>query len=136
SAGKAPGEPDQTLLLSYEAFSQSIAERRLRSLAGDVALIPDTNQYETYRHMLHTDPHVSGIPVETFRDIERSGVIALADAGKAAADFVFLRTTARAVADFLDRYDFTPLTERFATDYLSATSPVLILREAPRQLTI
>ena len=31
--GKAPAEPDATLLLSYEAFSPSLAERRLDSLS-------------------------------------------------------------------------------------------------------
>src|SRR5262249_20344183 len=32
---KAPAEPDQTPLLSYEAFSQAIADRRITDLARD-----------------------------------------------------------------------------------------------------
>ena len=34
-AFKAPGEPDQTPILSYEAFSRSIAGRRLDSIGKD-----------------------------------------------------------------------------------------------------
>ncbi len=43
-AFKAPGEPDQTPILAYEAFSRSIAGRRLDSIAEDRELLSVAEQ--------------------------------------------------------------------------------------------
>src|SRR5262249_27009541 len=64
-AGKHPMEPDQTLLLSYVAFSRSLALRRLQYLAHDLGLIPDRTEYEVCRHLLETVLNVKGVPVDT-----------------------------------------------------------------------
>src|SRR5208283_4168384 len=44
-AFKRPGEPDQTPLLSYEAFSSSIARERLRYLHEELRLFIDETEF-------------------------------------------------------------------------------------------
>src|SRR5262249_13196604 len=43
---KAPGEPDHTVLLSHEAFSRSIAERRLQFLAEHIPFLLRQNDHD------------------------------------------------------------------------------------------
>lgn len=83
--GKASGEPDLTPLLAYEAFSRSIAEERLRLLP-----LSDT-EGEVLRQRL-ASLAVTGIPAATVAEQERPGAVSLADALKAADDFVLVRT--------------------------------------------
>ena len=123
-AAKGPVEPDQTLLLSYEAFSRSIAERRLDLLAD---LLEPTERDQLRRRLWEL--RVDGLPVEAIGSVARPGVVSLADARRAAEDFVLLRTTARGVADFLAQYDLAPLTERFALDWLTPSARVLLVGE-------
>jgi hypothetical protein len=108
-AFKAPGEPDQTPLLSYTAFSRNIAMRRLLLLAEDKTLLPD-DELTSLRQALQDLP-VSGVPVAQIRSVPRPGVVSLADAAKAAEDFVFLRTTASSLRDFFALFDFAPLAD-------------------------
>ncbi len=84
--GKAATEPDGTLLLSAEAFSASIARERLRAAEASLALDP---------------PEVHGLPLDAIGGAVRPGTVSLADARRAAADFVFLRTTPGSVRAFL-----------------------------------
>jgi hypothetical protein len=118
--GKAATEPDGTLLLSAEAFSASIARERLHSLAREVG--------ESQR--LPVPAEVRGLPLDVIGGAVRSGTVSLADARRAAADFVFLRTTPGSVSAFLAQYDFTPLVRRFRLDDLFGGADMLIARSA------
>jgi hypothetical protein len=110
-AFKLPGEPDQTPLLSYEAFSRSIATQCLFRLNQDKALLPDS-ELAILQPAL-TTPTVPGIPVAEVTPHQRLGVVSLADARKVAEDFVFLRTTQGSSTDFLKLFDFWGLVKRF-----------------------
>jgi hypothetical protein len=107
---KAPGEPDQTPLLSYEAFSRDIAVRQLQLLGRDKRLLPD-EELTTLHESLRQLP-VGGVPLSELVTIPRPGVVSLADAGKAADDFIFLRTTSQSAFDFFLRFDFASLAAR------------------------
>jgi hypothetical protein len=127
SLDKAPGQPDLTPLLSYEAFSRSIAEQRLRFLAGLPELAAARQGMAT---ALKTLPglRVDGVPLGRHRGVPRPGAVSVEDAHAVADDFVFLRTTGRSVADFLALFDFTALGQRFTLDYMAPGQRVLILR--------
>jgi hypothetical protein len=123
--GKAPTEPDATLLLSYEAFSPSLAGRRLDDRAeklGFLSAEDRTRHRERLRGL-----SVRGIPVALLPGAARPGVVSLADARQAARDFVVLRTTARSVRAFLDLYDFAELRRRFRLDFLAPDRFLLLL---------
>src|SRR5262249_62247165 len=94
-------------------------------LAGMAAAIP-TGCAER----LETWP-VAGLPLAQIGSPARPGVISLTDARLASPDFVFLRTTASTVRNFLALYDVTPLAERFDVAFLTEGRRVLIAR-APR----
>lgn len=106
---KAPGEPDQTPLLSYEAFSTTIAERRLAYLA-ELSLITDPALSECQRKLRQLV--ISGQPLPPAEDNPRPGSVSLHDARRVADDFLILRTTRKSVAEFLELYDFTSLLPR------------------------
>jgi hypothetical protein len=127
SLGKAPGQADQTLLLSYEAFSRSIAEQRLRLLPAAAVLAVEPNEIVGYQDALQQLP-VDGVPLETHQSGSRPGAVSVADARAVAEDFVFLRTTSRSVQDFLSLFDFSMLRPRYSLDYLAAGKPILIMR--------
>jgi len=132
SGGKAPLEPDQTLLFSYEAFSRSIAERRLASLATEAGSLAVPVNVEGWMQPLHT-LRVEGIPLHAVAGQSRPGSVSLADARKVAGDFVFVRTTRQTVEDFLRVFDFSTLQRRYSLDFLAPGRPVLILREFSRR---
>ncbi|MBY0526884.1 MAG: hypothetical protein K2R98_26055 [Gemmataceae bacterium] len=111
---KRPGEPDQTPLLSYVAFSVSVAERRL----------PSNQDREALSARLRSMGQ--GLPVESRRQPVRPGVASLADALKVAPDFVLLHTTRRSAQDFFACFDLTPLARQCSLDWL-AKRPVLIV---------
>jgi hypothetical protein len=108
---KQPGEVDRTPLLSYEAWSASIAERRLKQFLG-WGLIPSERQYHIFLKRLHLAMPTRGYSNTELGGPERPGVVALEDARKAATDFRFLRTTRQSLTDFLRGYDFEPLHSR------------------------
>jgi hypothetical protein len=110
-AFKAPGEPDQTPLLSYVAFSRSIALQRLSLLGKDQSLLPE-NELATLRQILQALP-VVGMPLAEVGSVPRPGVVSLADAAKAAEDFILLRTTSSSAIDFFFLLDMAPLISRF-----------------------
>src|SRR5262249_3689889 len=130
-AFKAPAEPDQTLLLSYEAFSRSVAERRLRQLAQDPTLSPCGGAVEAARQALKDGLAVRGLTLDAV-GTERRPVVSLGDARKAADDFLLLRTLPGGVREFLRQYDLGPLRERVPLDYLTAGEPVLLVRGIAR----
>ncbi len=116
-AGKAPGEPDATPLLSYEAFSASLAERRVEYLADKLGLLL-AHQREALCGWVRRGLDIQGLPLEGIPATCRPGVVSLADARQAAADLVLLRTTAPSARGLLDLYDFGPLSARTTLDYL------------------
>jgi hypothetical protein len=124
---KNPGEPDQTLLFSYEAFSRSVAERRLRLLAEDLELITNSRELAELRDLLEKLA-IEGIPLEPSGGAPRPGAVSVADALKVADDFVFLRTTKKSLRDFLGLYRFEALAQKIALEYLTPNRPVLIRR--------
>jgi len=126
---KQPGEVDRTPLLSYEAWSASIAERRLKQFLG-WGLIPSERQYHIFLERLHLAMPTRGYSVSELGDLERPGVVALEDARKAAPDFRFLRTTRQSLTDLLGGYDFEPLRalEPELVHWLFSARDVLLIR--------
>src|SRR5439155_237019 len=103
-AAKAPAEPDQTPLVSYEAYSRSVAERRLRYLNQDLGLFLDAAEYETVRKHL-ANLAVAGVRLQPAPEPTRPGAVSLQDARKIADDWLLLRTTQKSVRDFLNLFD-------------------------------
>jgi hypothetical protein len=124
--GKAAAEPDSTLLLAAETFSISIARQRLLALAGDLAIPPE----DALVQRLLARPPLPGLPLDAIGGAVRPGTVSLADARRASADFVFLRSTPSSVKSLLTQFDFTPLTELFSLDDLLGGADVLIARSA------
>jgi hypothetical protein len=125
-AGKAPAEPDATLLLSCEAFSRSVADERLRFLAESLGMLTP-EECESHRRRLHEMP-VNGLPLDAIGSPPRPGVIALSDARRAAPDFIFLRTTSTTLRNLFDQYDFMALRSRARLDFLSQPRDLLLAR--------
>jgi hypothetical protein len=108
---KVPGEPDQTPLFSYETFSRSLAMRQLL-LIGEKNELMTAEELATLRQALQALP-VSGVPVAEVSGKQRPGVVTLADAGKAADDFLLLKTTRTSSFDFFTSFQIEPLMQRF-----------------------
>jgi hypothetical protein len=125
-AGKGPLEPDQTPLLSYLAFSRSIARRRLDYLANSLQLIPERTQYNSLCAMLEHALDVKGLPLEAISATSRPGGASLADMAKVADDFLVLRTTSQTAAELFEHYDFKEVKNRFFLN--DPTDLVLIVR--------
>jgi hypothetical protein len=128
SGGKHALEPDQTLLLSYLAFSRAIARQRLQYLAEDLRLIPNREEYALYGRLLENNLEVKGIPVAELPGSAQPGRVSLADARRAAEDFLILRTTSSSAEAFFQQYLFGPLLQRFRLEDWSGNAPVLIVR--------
>jgi hypothetical protein len=122
--GKHPAEPDATLLLSSLAYSRSIAEDRLRRLARELGYTEDSP--EILGLALQLD--FSGLPVDAIGEGAHPGVVTLADARRASADFVFLHTTRSSVDALLEMFDFTALADRYDLDCLLKRKQGLVAR--------
>jgi hypothetical protein len=122
--GKAPAEPDATLLLSAEAFSASIARERLHALARDLGITLN----DAALQRLLAAPEVPGLPLDAIGGAIRPGTVSLSDARRAASDFVFLRTTPGSARAFWAQYDITPLARRIRLDDLQNGADVLLAR--------
>jgi hypothetical protein len=100
---KAPGEPDLSPLLAHDAFSRSLAERALAELARERLLRLSPHDVATCRALLSETWPAGGIPASALPTLPPR-VVSLADAAKAAADFVIVRTlpgSRRAMAAWL-----------------------------------
>jgi hypothetical protein len=115
---KEVGEPDQTPLLSYEAFSRSIAHNRLEQLGRLLLLEPGLRA--RCEHQLR-ELQIDGLPV-TLLPEETRPVASLSDARKVAADFLLLRTTPSSARAFLKEVHF---------DCAKTGEPLLIVRGHP-----
>jgi hypothetical protein len=120
--GKKPAEPDGTLLLTAEAFSRSIAVDRLHFL-GREGLLSEADV-----RRLADNLDVSGLPLDAVGGAAKPGTVSLADARRAATDFVFLRTVPGSVAALLAQFDFAPLAAQFPVDWLTAPRRILLAR--------
>jgi hypothetical protein len=121
---KHPAEPDQTILLSYEAFSRSLAARRLDAFAGKLGLLSPVQKTSLVARLKALT--VPGVPIERSGVPPRPGVPSLQDAWRVAEDFVLVRSTKRAVSDFLAQYDVSPVRARFQVEWLRSEEPLLI----------
>ena len=128
-AGKAPAEPDGTLLLASEAYSRSIAEQRLNALAQEPGLLPDAERDACLRR-LQEGAETHGLSLDAVGGDARPGTVSLTDARRAATDFVLLRTTPGSVRALLEQYDFTALAEKMELDWLLKGGRVLLARDA------
>jgi hypothetical protein len=122
--GKHPAELDATLLLSSLAYSRAIAEDRLRRLARELVSASGAPESRGYDGLLD----FAGLPVDAIGEAAHPGVVTLADARRASADFVFLHTTRSSVDALLEMFDFTALADRCDVDYLLKGQPVLVAR--------
>jgi hypothetical protein len=105
-ANKLPGAVDRTPLVGYEALSRTIARRRLDALlsAGWFDGARHSDLVEHLNAISHDGVLANSLPL-----VERPGVVSLADAVKAAPDFVLIRSSASALRDLLNQYDLGPL---------------------------
>jgi hypothetical protein len=126
-AGKAPGEPDGTLLLASEAYSRSIAEQRLQALAREPGLLPDAER-DACLNRLGEDTETQGLSLDAVGGDARPGTVSLTDARRAAPDFVLLRTTPGSVRALLEQYDFTVLADKIDLGWLTKGGRVLLAR--------
>jgi hypothetical protein len=94
---KAPGETDLSPLLAHETYSQSLAERALMELGREALFGLVADDIDHMRKMLAKP--TGGIPTNTV-PTEPPRIVSLADAAKAASDFVILRTLPGSVRAF------------------------------------
>jgi len=124
---KSPGEPDQTPLLSYEAFSRSVAEARLHFLVQRSGLLaPD--ERGTLGEKLR-DLKIEGISPPPGERAARPGSVSISDALKASPDFVILRTTKKSVSDFARCFQFEVLAPQLSLDQWPQGLATLVVRE-------
>jgi hypothetical protein len=128
---KTATETDNTLLVSYWAFSRSIARERLDQLENWLDFIPRT-KLEEHRNALRA-LDVPGIAVKTGPGNYRPGIVSLADALRVAEDFVVLRSTERSWIELRQQYYFPLISKRFSLKDLNSAKPLLILRTTPSE---
>lgn len=126
-AAKSPGEIDRTPLLSYVAYSPTIAVRRLAELHAQGWLDAEQRRALTRRTW---SLQVPGYALEVFHGRPRPGVATLADAPLVSPDFVFLRTTRSSLDNFLAGFDRSELraADPQAADWLESAPQVLLIR--------
>lgn len=112
---KAPAEPDQTPLLAHEAYSRSIALRRLDALgklleAVGVSVAPGL-LLDLKNNVRSTSP-VAGLEATLIASPGRP-VAALADMRRVADDFVIVRTLPGGLGALWRLFDFAPLLRRY-----------------------
>lgn len=125
--GKPPTEPDQTLLVSYEAVSRAIAQRRIRYLADDPALLT-SEERDVFLGRTRELP-LRGVPLPLTKGPARPVAVSLDDARKVAPDFVFLRTTRRSLAEVRGVFDFSEIERRVAPSLFASGRRWLLIRD-------
>jgi hypothetical protein len=103
---KAAGEPDLTPILAHEAFSPSIARRRLKELAmlaQELSLELPAGFFDGLERSLQEMP-VRGLPAERLAEPARP-TAALADVRRVADDFVIVRTMPGGVRELMSYVD-------------------------------
>jgi hypothetical protein len=128
---KTATETDNTLLVSYWAFSRSIASERLDQLEKRLDFIPRTKLEELRTALRALD--VPGITVKTGPGNYGPGIVSLADALRVAEDFLVLRSTERSWIELRQQYHFPLISKRFSLKDLNLAKPLLILRTTPSE---
>lgn len=123
---KEVGEPDLTPLLAHEAFSPSIAQRRLGELVK-LAEALHLNNVPQNLARLHENAPVAGLPARAVAPPPRP-ILALADARRVADDFVILRTLPRGLRDLYASLDFEPI--RAVTGFPEIDQRMVVARVA------
>jgi hypothetical protein len=133
SAGKSPGEPDQTPLLSYEAFSRSIAAERLASITRDPSFGVTAEQGQTHTaHLKALNIPGQRLPASS----QAAGIVSLADAARVADDVVFLRTMPGSVRLFLSCWDDGAWLRDQNLGQLTGAGPALLFRTGEDRLLL
>jgi hypothetical protein len=135
-AFQSPGEPDQSLLLSYEAFSWTIAQRRLEELERCLDNLIEPGAFDECRRNLRERSGLTGVALEPRTYAVGPEPVSLDDALKVADDFLLLRSTRRSVQEFLALFDVTSLADRSSSDFLQPDGRVLIVRSAAKAGTL
>jgi hypothetical protein len=128
---KRPGEVDRTPLVTYEAFSATVAEQRLAAL-GRWGLLAGRVDFQCVLHDLEHASATRGYRGRRGRLPARPGTPCLEDANLAAPDFVFLRMTRSSLDEFLGQFDWTALRAALPDEYawLTHSRDVLLIRAA------
>lgn len=126
---KPEGYPDRTTLMSYVAFSRSLARARLRWLSRVAELIAPESLKQLSEQLDRLS--VVGRPIASYRGASRPGVVCLEDAARAASDFIFVRTTRTARQRLFASYDFTSLLRQSPAlfRWLFSSNEVLLIRD-------
>jgi hypothetical protein len=124
---KAAGEPDQTPMLAYEAFSRSIAENRIHLLAERLQAFTEAAEPDQLRRMLCQDFGIRGLSLDFAAWPQRPGVVSLRDIARVAPDFVVRRTLPQSAREFLELFDFDTLRGRCSLSYLLPGARFLIV---------
>jgi hypothetical protein len=125
--GKPPTETDQTALVSYEAASRLIAQRRIRYLADELSLLSAADR-DHFLALIRTLP-LRGAPLPLTKGPARPGTVSLDDACKVAPDFIFLRTTGRSVAELRRLFDFSEVERHCGPGLLAPDRGWLLIRD-------
>jgi hypothetical protein len=96
---KHPLEPDSTPMLSNEAFSRTIAHRRLDELTEQLGWVDSAARHDLGERL--DSLAVTGVPLASIPALNRPVPVSLDDARKVADDFVLLRTTQSSAESFL-----------------------------------
>jgi hypothetical protein len=129
---KVLGEPDLSPLLAHEAFSRSLAERALAELAREPLLGLSTADVAHCRAVLAESWPNGGIAANTL-PTEPPRVVALADAAKAANDFVILRTLPASLRDFDIWPDVSAVLQKHGIDLNAPGSRWLVIGSVTAQ---
>jgi hypothetical protein len=131
-ADKLPAEPDQTPLLSHNAFSRAIAMERLAFLEDKLASLADVDVPCSARGELN-ELKIAGIKIDEIESECRPGAVSLADARLASEDFLVTATTTRSRSEFLKYFDF----RHCPMDWDEGEPPLLLLpRRRPTGIRI
>jgi hypothetical protein len=125
-AVKAPGEPDLSPLLAHEAFSRAVAEAALGELGREPLLGLSSKDITRCRAVL-AEPWPSGGIAANTLPTDPPRVVSLADAAKAANDFVILRTLPGSVRAFCARPDMSALLQGQGIDLENEASRWLVV---------
>jgi hypothetical protein len=115
--GKAPAGPDATLLLTSLAYSRSVAEERLSLLARDLGL-PEADVARCREGLTF-----AGLPLDQIGGPVKPATVGLADARRAAPDFVFLHTLPGSVRALREQFDLSAWGALFEGRVLIARAP-------------
>jgi hypothetical protein len=123
---KRPGEPDATPLLSYEAYSATIAKQRLEYLEKRLSALAAPGDWAAWRRRLAA-LKVGGLALQPSPGKARPGVVSLMDAFRVAPDFVLLRTTRRSIREYLASEEFRAIATGLRLDVPDAERVGLIV---------